>query len=214
MKKLCPIILFLVAVILLMIMGCTTFCNYNDPSKRYEGKLGECASIKFMCNPGEKYFSNNCGCGCIFLNQNQSEKENLSDNPIHGVMHPDEAMLKKWHEDLEREPTIRAIEAVGKVISIINKENNRYEVIFSINATNKNLGSYTKEYDTNSFSLILNNGLYPDSKFLKKYHIILGKEFVCYINVINKNIKSDEVIKLEYNCPDINIYDINSDFTY
>lgn len=36
-----------------------------DPTKRYVGKSAdECARIRFVCEPGTGYFSDDCGCGC------------------------------------------------------------------------------------------------------------------------------------------------------
>ena len=42
-----------------------TRCRYNDPSKRYVARSpAECATIRFVCEPGTEYFADDCGCGC------------------------------------------------------------------------------------------------------------------------------------------------------
>ncbi len=40
-------------------------CQYFEgtPSVRYVGTPEQCTRIRFMCEPGESYFSNPCGCG-------------------------------------------------------------------------------------------------------------------------------------------------------
>jgi hypothetical protein len=42
-------------------------CNFAaDPNKNYMGKSpGACATMKFTCDPGNEYFSDECGCGCV-----------------------------------------------------------------------------------------------------------------------------------------------------
>lgn len=43
----------------------TPACGTADPAKRYVGRSpDECARIRFVCNAGEEYFSDDCGCGC------------------------------------------------------------------------------------------------------------------------------------------------------
>jgi hypothetical protein len=43
-------------------------CDYSDPSKRYVAKSPKrCSVIRFVCRPGERYFSDACGCGCQTL---------------------------------------------------------------------------------------------------------------------------------------------------
>lgn len=41
-------------------------CQYcaGTPSDRYVGTPEQCARMRFVCEPGENYFSNSCGCGC------------------------------------------------------------------------------------------------------------------------------------------------------
>lgn len=40
-------------------------CNYGDEVKKYTGKSeDECARIQFLCEPGHKPFTDECGCGC------------------------------------------------------------------------------------------------------------------------------------------------------
>ncbi|MCB9791390.1 MAG: hypothetical protein H6741_01570 [Alphaproteobacteria bacterium] len=36
----------------------------DTPSKRYVGNTEECPRIRFACQDGEQYFSDDCGCGC------------------------------------------------------------------------------------------------------------------------------------------------------
>lgn len=44
---------------------CEEQCNYDVPGKRYVGEsLDMCARIFFVCEPGEEYFTDECGCGC------------------------------------------------------------------------------------------------------------------------------------------------------
>jgi len=45
-------------------------CNYDDSSKRYVAKsVGDCAVVKYACNSNEKYFDDECGCGCQIISQ-------------------------------------------------------------------------------------------------------------------------------------------------
>jgi hypothetical protein len=42
-------------------------CNFAaDPNKNYIGKSPDsCATMKFACDAGKEYFSDDCGCGCV-----------------------------------------------------------------------------------------------------------------------------------------------------
>ncbi len=41
-------------------------CNLGDPDYDYIGTSpAQCQSIKFTCDPGESYFADDCGCGCV-----------------------------------------------------------------------------------------------------------------------------------------------------
>jgi hypothetical protein len=42
-------------------------CNFAaDPNKNYIGKSPDaCATMKFACDAGQEYFSDECGCGCV-----------------------------------------------------------------------------------------------------------------------------------------------------
>lgn len=42
-------------------------CNFAaDPNKTYIGKSPEsCMTMKFACDAGKEYFSDDCGCGCV-----------------------------------------------------------------------------------------------------------------------------------------------------
>lgn len=63
-KKL-SIIILIILIIGLVIFIFSNKCYYNDPSKRYVAKsVRECAVIDYVCQPNEKYFHNDCGCGC------------------------------------------------------------------------------------------------------------------------------------------------------
>ncbi|MGA9522538.1 MAG: hypothetical protein WBV82_13810 [Myxococcaceae bacterium] len=45
--------------------ACAASCNYDDPARNYVGRSQEvCARIRFACDPGWSYFSDECGCGC------------------------------------------------------------------------------------------------------------------------------------------------------
>jgi len=63
------IISFIVVIILVLgfiIYSFDNRCDYNDSSKRYVAKsVSECSLIDFICEPNEKGFSNDCGCGCV-----------------------------------------------------------------------------------------------------------------------------------------------------
>ena len=53
-------------------------CDYTNNSKRYIGNSSEvCQRIKFVCNPGEDYFSDACGCGCVINDITKDENQNL-----------------------------------------------------------------------------------------------------------------------------------------
>src|SRR3989344_2819803 len=40
-------------------------CNYEDGVNKYVGKsTDECSRIRFACEEGSEYFSDECGCGC------------------------------------------------------------------------------------------------------------------------------------------------------
>jgi len=42
-----------------------TGCGDATPGKRYVGRSEQdCARIRFVCETGEEYFSDSCGCGC------------------------------------------------------------------------------------------------------------------------------------------------------
>jgi Kazal-type serine protease inhibitor domain. len=44
----------------------TKKCDYDNPNKKYVAKsVKECSLIKFACESGSEYFSDDCGCGCI-----------------------------------------------------------------------------------------------------------------------------------------------------
>jgi hypothetical protein len=142
--------------------------------------------------------------GCT---QELIDEKNINDKG-NSIMYPNRSTLIQWIKDYENAPKVSVYKAIGEVLSITKRDNDQYEVVFSIKSIDKDRSDYTNKYDTGNFSLKLKNELYPDSKFLKKYKIILGNEFECYINVITSN----KITKIEYNCPSINIYDINSDF--
>lgn len=42
-------------------------CDFAaDPNKNYVGKSPDaCATMKFVCDAGKEYFSDECGCGCV-----------------------------------------------------------------------------------------------------------------------------------------------------
>lgn len=42
-------------------------CDFAaDPNKDYVGKSPDaCATMKFACDEGKEYFSDDCGCGCV-----------------------------------------------------------------------------------------------------------------------------------------------------
>ncbi len=67
-------IVIILAIIVIMILLVALFfllntCDYNNPNKNYSGKsVQECATIKFMCEPGTTGFQDKCGCGCIKIN--------------------------------------------------------------------------------------------------------------------------------------------------
>jgi hypothetical protein len=43
----------------------TPACGAAVPGKRYIGhSADECSRIRFACDAGEEYFSDECGCGC------------------------------------------------------------------------------------------------------------------------------------------------------
>jgi hypothetical protein len=40
-------------------------CTSPDPKKKYMGNSpDQCARMRFVCEPGMNYFSDDCGCGC------------------------------------------------------------------------------------------------------------------------------------------------------
>lgn len=40
-------------------------CGTDSPMLKYVGQShDECARIRFVCDPGWSYFSDDCGCGC------------------------------------------------------------------------------------------------------------------------------------------------------
>ena len=48
-------------------------CDYNNPSKRYVAKsVSQCAVIKYACRSNEKYFNDDCGCGCEITTSDSS----------------------------------------------------------------------------------------------------------------------------------------------
>lgn len=60
---------FLVLTIILSILlvSCSkpNNCSYGDSSKEYVSKDADsCSRIKFVCDQGFEYFSDECGCGC------------------------------------------------------------------------------------------------------------------------------------------------------
>lgn len=66
MKKFC-----LILIVISLMVGCSR--NPKQPSqapqetkaKRYVGHSpDQCAGIRFVCDPGEKYFADEKGCGC------------------------------------------------------------------------------------------------------------------------------------------------------
>ncbi len=63
------IIILIILIVGVIIFSFVTKCNYDDPNKNYVAKsVRECAVIKYACQPNEKYFSNDCGCGCEIVN--------------------------------------------------------------------------------------------------------------------------------------------------
>jgi len=49
-------------------------CDYNDPNKKYiETSKERCELIRFMCEPGSEPFSNECGCGCVSILDDEEE---------------------------------------------------------------------------------------------------------------------------------------------
>ena len=65
-----------------MCVGNPNACDFNsDPTKDYIGTSAEeCASIKFFCDPGEEYFSDECGCGCLDPDGNNGQAETCGDS--------------------------------------------------------------------------------------------------------------------------------------
>ncbi len=52
-------------------------CNYNNSNKKYQYKnLEECSRAFIKCNDGENNFTDECGCGCEVVNNNNGEKNN------------------------------------------------------------------------------------------------------------------------------------------
>lgn len=49
-------------------------CDYNNPRRQYVSKSPEqCATIRFVCNPGFHAFFDDCGCGCELVRGQQTE---------------------------------------------------------------------------------------------------------------------------------------------
>ena len=49
-------------------------CDYDVPERKYVGKsVDECSLIRFTCEQGMEYFTDECGCGCI-LSDGESGK--------------------------------------------------------------------------------------------------------------------------------------------
>jgi len=68
-KKLIFIILIGLGVIISLVFLSDYFntlsCDYDSETKKYVGKGPRgCVAIRYVCEPGEDYFSDECGCGC------------------------------------------------------------------------------------------------------------------------------------------------------
>lgn len=64
-------------LLFILLVGCTaTQTNETSSDKKYVGNsLDECSRIKFMCETGFEYFSDDNGCGCMKSQEVPEEKK-------------------------------------------------------------------------------------------------------------------------------------------
>jgi hypothetical protein len=46
-------------------------CDFTaDPNRNYVGQSTEqCATLRFVCEEGQEYFADECGCGCVTIDE-------------------------------------------------------------------------------------------------------------------------------------------------
>jgi hypothetical protein len=51
--------------------GSQPACDFTaDPNKTYVGQSTEqCATLRFVCEEGQEYFADECGCGCVTIGE-------------------------------------------------------------------------------------------------------------------------------------------------
>jgi hypothetical protein len=187
-------------------------CDYDNPNKEYKYKsLSECAKAFISCEEGESIFTDNCGCGCEFNNEEKSvvcaqDAKQCPDGTFVSRLAPDcefaecPEVEKESGEENKIEYYLEEIdECIFKINNLFQKNMKSDELIADCKIYNKNEISvmcYLQKKDECYAELGAETG---DLKYCEKVEDLQKKEQWCFYEIGQEfnNIKACEKITNE-----------------